>query len=66
VNGRLNNYVNGFFTNRVRGDIFRALFEPRATKDRVLHLHECAEYVFLHQVADAKCDFEGRELKNNF
>jgi hypothetical protein len=26
-----------------------ALFETRATKERVLHLRECAEYVFLHR-----------------
>jgi hypothetical protein len=26
------------------------LFEARATKERVLHLRECAEYVFSHQV----------------
>jgi hypothetical protein len=25
-----------------------ALFEARATKERVLHLRECAEYVFSH------------------
>jgi hypothetical protein len=25
------------------------LFETRATKERVLHLHECAEYVFSHR-----------------
>jgi hypothetical protein len=28
----------------VREDNFRALFETRATKERVLHLCECAEY----------------------
>jgi hypothetical protein len=27
-----------------------ALFEARATKERVLHLRECAEYVFAHRV----------------
>jgi hypothetical protein len=26
-----------------------ALFEARATKQRVLHLRECAEYVFSHR-----------------
>jgi hypothetical protein len=26
-----------------------ALFEARATKERVLHLRECAEYVFVHR-----------------
>jgi hypothetical protein len=26
-----------------------ALFEARATKERVLHLRECAEYVFSHR-----------------
>jgi hypothetical protein len=26
-----------------------ALFEARATKERVLNLHECAEYVFTHR-----------------
>jgi hypothetical protein len=26
-----------------------ALFEARATKERVLHLLECAEYVFVHR-----------------
>jgi hypothetical protein len=26
-----------------------ALFEARATKERVLHLRECAEYVFPHR-----------------
>jgi hypothetical protein len=30
----------------VRENIFRALFEARATKERVLHLRDCAEYVF--------------------
>jgi hypothetical protein len=26
-----------------------ALFEAQATKERVLHLRECAEYVFAHR-----------------
>jgi hypothetical protein len=28
---------------------FLLLFEARATKERVLHLRECAEYVFSHR-----------------
>jgi hypothetical protein len=31
-----------------------ALFEARATKERVLHLHKCAEYVFSLRIRETK------------
>jgi hypothetical protein len=38
-----------------------ALFEARATKERVLHLRECAEYVFSHR---SSCNFLKRTLSD--
>jgi hypothetical protein len=32
-----------------------ALFEARATKERVLHLRECAEYSFSHRILCLIC-----------
>jgi hypothetical protein len=35
-----------------------ALFEAQVTKERVLHLRECAEYVFAHRGLYNTGDFE--------
>jgi hypothetical protein len=52
--GTVLEHVGKFFghVNSVRRhfSLMCALFEARATKERVFHLRKCAEYIFAHQV----------------